>query len=85
MGLLISFLLPKTLAEVALHDVGAASGTCPTAVVCGEADPILPSSWADRLEDYFPQLVGVQLLAGIGHFVPFEASDAFLESIYMVL
>ncbi len=57
----------------------------PTAVVWGEADPILPSSWADRLEDYFPHLVGVQLLAGIGHFVPFEAPDAFVEAIRTVL
>jgi pimeloyl-ACP methyl ester carboxylesterase len=59
--------------------------TCPTAVVWGEADPILPPSWADRLQDYFPQLVGVQFLAGIGHFVPFEAPDAFIESIRTVL
>jgi pimeloyl-ACP methyl ester carboxylesterase len=59
--------------------------TQPTAVVWGEADPILLSSWADRLEDYFPHLVGVQLLAGIGHFVPFEAPDAFVEAIRTVL
>ena len=57
----------------------------PTAVVWGEADPILLSSWADRLEDYFPHLVGVRLLAGIGHFVPFEAPDAFVEAIRTVL
>jgi pimeloyl-ACP methyl ester carboxylesterase len=59
--------------------------THPTAVVWGEADPILPSSWADRLEDYFSQLAGVQLLAGIGHFVPFEAPDAMVEAILTVL
>ncbi len=57
----------------------------PTAVVWGEADPILLSSWADRLEDYFPHLVGMQLLAGIGHFVPFEAPDALVEAIRTVL
>ena len=57
----------------------------PTAVVWGEADPILLSSWADRLEDSFPRLVGVQMLAGIGHFVPFEAPDAFVEAIRTVL
>ena len=59
--------------------------THPTAVVWGEADPILLSSWADRLEEYFPQLVGVQMLAGIGHFVPFEAPDAFVKAIRTVL
>jgi pimeloyl-ACP methyl ester carboxylesterase len=59
--------------------------TQPTAVVWGEADPILPPSWADRLEDYFPYLVGVQMLAGIGHFVPFEAPDTFVEAIGTVL
>lgn len=57
----------------------------PTAVVWGEADPILPSRWADRLGDYFPQLAGVQLLAGIGHFVPFEAPDTLVEAIRTVL
>ena len=57
----------------------------PTVVVWGETDPILPSSWADRLHDPFSQLIGVQVLAGIGHFVPFEAPDAFLESIRTVL
>jgi pimeloyl-ACP methyl ester carboxylesterase len=59
--------------------------TQPTAVVWGEADPVLLSSWADRLEDYFPHLVRVQMLAGSGHFVPFEAPDAFIEIIRMVL
>ena len=59
--------------------------TCPTADVWGEADPILPPSWADRLQDYFPQLVGVQFLAGTGHFVPFEAPDAFIEAIRKML
>ena len=59
--------------------------THPTAVVWGEADPVLLSSWADRLEEYFPHLVRVQMLAGIGHFVPFEAPDAFIEAIRTVL
>ena len=59
--------------------------THPTAVVWGEDDPILPSSWADRLEEYFPQLVRLQILAGIGHFVPFEAPDALVEAIRTVL
>jgi len=67
--------LPSQLAPIAQ----------PTAVVWGEADPILLSSWADRLEEYFPQLVGVQMLAGIGHFVPFEAPDALVEAIRTVL
>ena len=59
--------------------------THPTAVVWGEADPILLSSWADRLQEYFPNLVHLQLLADIGHFVPFEAPDAFVEAIRTVL
>jgi len=57
----------------------------PTAVVWGEADPILPSSWADRLQEYFTHLAGLQVLAGIRHFVPFEAPDAFVEAIRRVL
>jgi pimeloyl-ACP methyl ester carboxylesterase len=59
--------------------------THPTAVVWGEADPILLPSWADRLAEFFSHLVRVQMLAGIGHFVPFEAPDAFVEAIRTVL
>ncbi|MGZ6391657.1 MAG: alpha/beta fold hydrolase [Ktedonobacterales bacterium] len=59
--------------------------TQPTAIVWGEADPVLPSAWADRLGETFVHLIGVQVLPGIGHFVPFEAPDAFLEGIRTVL
>jgi pimeloyl-ACP methyl ester carboxylesterase len=57
----------------------------PTAIVWGEADPILPASWADRLGEYFSRLIGVHMLPGIGHFVPFEAPDALAEAIRSVL
>jgi pimeloyl-ACP methyl ester carboxylesterase len=43
------------------------------------------ASWADRLGEYFSHLIGVQVLPGIGHFVPFEAPDALVEAIRSVL
>jgi pimeloyl-ACP methyl ester carboxylesterase len=57
----------------------------PTHVLWGEADPILPAAWADRLSETFVQLRGVRVLPGVGHFVPFEAPDAFVEAIRAVL
>ncbi len=57
----------------------------PTAVLWGEVDPVLPAAWADRLDETFTQLLGVRILPGIGHFVPFEAPDAVVEAIRSVL
>ncbi len=53
----------------------------PTAIVWGEADPILLSAWTDRLSETFTHLTDVQILSGIGHFVPFEAPDPLVEAI----
>jgi pimeloyl-ACP methyl ester carboxylesterase len=59
--------------------------TQPTYVLWGELETVLPAAWADRLEEHFTQLVGVEVLAGIGHFVPFEAPGAFVEAIRRML
>jgi len=57
----------------------------PTAVVWGELDPILPAEWTDQLGSFFSNLVDVQLLAGIGHFVPFEAPQAIVSAVQAVI
>ena len=57
----------------------------PTMILWGEADPIAPPAWADRLGDTFSHLLGVQFLPAIGHFVPFEAPEAVVEAIRTVL
>jgi pimeloyl-ACP methyl ester carboxylesterase len=57
----------------------------PTSILWGETDPVLPPAWADRLGETFSHLLGVQILPGIGHFVPFEAPEAFVEAIRSVL
>jgi pimeloyl-ACP methyl ester carboxylesterase len=54
--------------------------TVPTTVLWGEKDPVIPSSWSDRLNEYFSQ-VTLRLLPGIGHFVPFEAPEEVCASI----
>jgi pimeloyl-ACP methyl ester carboxylesterase len=59
--------------------------THPTMILWGEADPIAPPAWADRLGDTFSHLLGVQFLPDIGHFVPFEAPEAVVEAIRTVL
>jgi pimeloyl-ACP methyl ester carboxylesterase len=57
----------------------------PTTVVWGEKDPILLATWTDRLGDFFARLLRVQILPGIGHFVPFEAPDVLVEAIRSVI
>jgi pimeloyl-ACP methyl ester carboxylesterase len=57
----------------------------PTVVLWGEADPILLPVWADQLNAYFSQLLRVQMLSGIGHFVPFEAPAPLIEAIRSLL
>jgi len=59
--------------------------THPTMILWGEADPIAPPAWADRLGETFSHLLGVQFLPEIGHFVPFEAPEAVVEAIRTVL
>lgn len=57
----------------------------PTVVLWGEDEPVLPAAWGDKLGDYFTNLLRVQFLPGIGHFMPFEAPDAMAEAIRTVL
>lgn len=59
--------------------------TQPTVVLWGEEERVLPVAWADRLDETFTQLRDVRILSGVGHFVPFEAPDAFVDAIRSVL
>ena len=54
---------------------------CPTVVLWGELDPVFPPEWSDRLREFFPNLVGLRRLSGVGHFVPFEAPEEMLKAI----
>jgi pimeloyl-ACP methyl ester carboxylesterase len=56
----------------------------PTFVLWGEADPVIPSQWSDRLGEYFEQFT-LRVLPGIGHFVPIEAPRETLETICAAL
>ena len=55
--------------------------TCPTVVLWGELDPVFPPEWSDRLDEFFPNLVSLRRLPGVGHFVPFEAPEEMLKAI----
>jgi pimeloyl-ACP methyl ester carboxylesterase len=52
----------------------------PTVVVWGEADPVIPVAWSDRLGEFFPNST-LTTLPGVGHFLPWEAPEAALEAI----
>lgn len=55
-----------------------------TDVLWPEHDPLFPTAWADRLDDYF---VDVQLHTadGVGHFTPLECPEKFAELIRGVI
>jgi pimeloyl-ACP methyl ester carboxylesterase len=52
----------------------------PTIVRWGELDPIMVPEFSDRLGEFFPNS-SLELLPGVGHFVPFEAPDEVLGAI----
>jgi pimeloyl-ACP methyl ester carboxylesterase len=52
----------------------------PTTILWPEHDPLFPPAWSDRLGEFFSD-VEVQHLAGVGHFTPVEAPEAFAAAI----
>ena len=56
----------------------------PTLVLWGEADPVLPVAWADRLSEYFPQLTFKRIPA-VGHFMMREAPDLVVDEVLRFL
>ncbi len=56
----------------------------PTYVLWGEADPVIPVAWSDRLSEFFARL-HLQKLPGVGHFVPLEAPDDVVGALRRVL
>jgi pimeloyl-ACP methyl ester carboxylesterase len=58
----------------------AAAVTVRTTVLWGDADPLFPVAWADALGDWFTDHV-LQVLPGVGHFVPVEAPAAMAGAI----
>jgi pimeloyl-ACP methyl ester carboxylesterase len=52
----------------------------PTTVLWQENDPIFPTTWSDRLDEFFAD-VTLEKLAGVGHFTPLEAPDKFALAI----
>jgi pimeloyl-ACP methyl ester carboxylesterase len=56
----------------------------PTHVLWPDHDPLFPSAWADRLDEFFTD-VSLTPLPDSGHFVPLEAPDAFAAAIRAAL
>ena len=56
----------------------------PTHVLWPAHDPLFPSAWGDRLDEFFTD-VTVTPLPDSGHFVPLEAPDAVASAIREVL
>ncbi len=63
---------------------GARDGETPVTVAVRmlwpDQDPVFPLEWADALGDWFTD-VELQVLPGVGHFVPLEAPDAVVAAI----
>jgi pimeloyl-ACP methyl ester carboxylesterase len=73
-----SGMVARSLAE-AVPDPAHRIAT-PTTVLWPEHDPLFPVAWADRLGDFFADVV-VERLPDAGHFTPLEAADAFAAAI----
>ena len=56
----------------------------PTVVRWGELDPVKPASWAEGIEQTFPNL-NFRFVSGVGHFVPFEAPEETVAAIRTAL
>ena len=52
----------------------------PTTILWPEHDPLFPPAWSDRLGEFFSD-VQVRHLAGVGHFTPVEAPEAFAAAV----
>ena len=52
----------------------------PTVIRWGELDPVIPVAWSDRIPEFFPTST-MEVLEGVGHFVPFEAPGEVLAAI----
>jgi pimeloyl-ACP methyl ester carboxylesterase len=52
----------------------------PATVLWPEHDPLFPPAWGDRIGDFFADAT-VRPVAGVGHFVPREAPEAFAAAI----
>ncbi|HJU00557.1 MAG TPA: alpha/beta hydrolase, partial [Actinomycetes bacterium] len=52
----------------------------PTTILWPEHDPLFPPAWSDRLGEFFAD-VRVRHLAGVGHFTPVEAPEAFAAAV----
>jgi pimeloyl-ACP methyl ester carboxylesterase len=50
----------------------------PTEILWPGRDPLFPTEWADRLDDYFTD-AGLQFADTAGHFTPLECPDQFAE------
>ena len=56
----------------------------PTTVLWPEADPLFPTSWGDRIDEFFSR-ARLQTVPGIGHFLPLEAPQVLAEAIEQAL
>lgn len=56
----------------------------PTHVLWPEHDPLFPSAWGDRLDEFFTDVTTTPL-TDCGHFVPLEAPHAFAGAVRAVL
>ena len=52
----------------------------PTTVLWQEFDPIFPTQWSHRLNEFFID-VTLERLVGVGHYTPLEAPAQFASAI----
>ena len=73
-----------TAVATRLDEGAGAQTTHPAVVLWGELDPVLSVEWSDRIPEFFTGLLALKRLAGIGHFIPFEAPDEIVAGVDLV-
>lgn len=70
--------------QAAANKIDSSKIQQPTTVLWGDADPVIPYVWSDRLGEYFANY-SLQILPGVGHFTAFEAGAEVAEAIQAIM
>ena len=53
-------------------------------VLWGADNPVLPAEWSDRMDSYWSNY-SLEILPGVGHFIPWEAPEKMIASIKLLI
>ena len=72
----VKFFASKELLELAADEKWLHRVTCPTQIIWGENDKVLPAGYAAEFAKHIPS-ARVEMVAQCGHLLPIEKADPF--------